>query len=67
MERSRAEGDQGDPLAVEFGHVAQGLAGQNPIVQVMLFLEEPVKLRPFILPEPADADTTQDIGFIRNE
>ncbi len=37
VERSGGESDEGDPLALQFSHVAQGLAGQHPIVQVMLF------------------------------
>jgi hypothetical protein len=54
-------------LTVQFGHLTQRLAGENAIVQIVLSLKEAIKLRALILPEQADADTTQDIGFIRNE
>ena len=66
MERGGAEADEGNPLTVEFSHVAQRLAGQNPIVQVMLFLEQPVKLGPLVLVEQPDADALQEIGFVSN-
>jgi hypothetical protein len=59
--------DQRDPLTVQFGHITQRLAGRNAVVQTVLLLEETIKLRPFVLTEPADTDTTQDLGFIRNE
>jgi len=50
-------------LAVKFGHVAQGLPGQNPIVEIMLFLEQPVKRRALVLLEQPDVDALQNIGF----
>lgn len=66
MERGGAESNQGDPLAVKFGHIAQRLAGQHGLVQVMLLLQQAIKLRLLGLVEQPDRDALQEIGFMAN-
>ena len=66
MERGGIEGDEGDPVTVEFGHVAQRLAQQRGRVQIMFFLQQSVKRGPFVVLQQPDADAFQKIGFITN-
>jgi len=56
MQRSGADGKEGDPVAVEHGHLTQRLAGQRGLVQVMLLFEQASKLRPLVLVEQAARD-----------
>ena len=63
MKRCGAESDEGNPLTVELGHVAQRLAQQQGLMQIMFFLEQPVKLGPLVNEEQADADAFEEIGF----
>ena len=46
MEAGGAEGDEGEPLAVEFGDMAQRLAGEDGVVRIVLFPEQAIKFRP---------------------
>ena len=53
-------------MAVEFSHVAPRLASQRPIVQVMFFGEQPVKLRALVFLEQSEVDALQNVGFVGN-
>ena len=53
-------------MPVEFGDIAQGLAGEEGGVQIMFFDQEPVKLGPLVIEEAADVDALQEIGFVDN-
>jgi len=64
MEGGGAEGEQGDPLAVEFGDVAQRLAGEAGIGQVMLVCERLVKHGALVGAEQAEGDARQNISFV---
>jgi hypothetical protein len=72
MQGGGAEGEQGDPLAaclsagrrqVEFGDVAQGLAGQAGAGQVMLVFEGAVEALALVVAEQADGQALQQITF----
>jgi hypothetical protein len=54
MEGGGAEREQGDPLAVEFGDVAEGLAGQAGAGQIVLFFQGAVEGRAFVVADEAE-------------
>jgi hypothetical protein len=66
MECGGAESNEGDPLAVEFGHVTQRLARQHGRVQIMFFLQQPVKGGPLVLRQQPEADPRQEFSFVGN-
>jgi hypothetical protein len=57
MEGGGAEREQGDPLAVEFGDVAEGLAGQAGIGQIVLCFQGAVEGRAFVVADEAEGDS----------
>ena len=63
MEGGGAEGEQGDPLAVEFGDIAEGLAGQAGAGQIVLLFEGAVEGLVFVLAEQTHGHAPQQVGF----
>ena len=63
MEGGGAEGEPGDPLAVELGDVAEGLAGQAGIGQIMLSFQRTVEDFAFVVADEAEGDSFQNGGF----
>src|SRR5207249_391618 len=65
VEGGGAEGEQGDPLAVEFGNVTEGLAREAGAGQIMLVLQETVELGALLVLEQAHGNAFQNFGFAR--
>ena len=63
MEGGGAEGEPGDPLAVELGDVAKGLAGPASAGQVVLGFEAAVELAAVCVAHPTRGDARQDVSF----
>jgi len=64
VERRRAEAQQREPLAIQFGHIAQRLAGKRGIIQIMFFDERAIKFGPLVIFKQPYLDAPHDIGFV---
>ena len=64
VQRGATEGQECDPLAVMLRDIAQGLAHQAGVGQVMLIEEGPVEGLAFVLPDQAHCDPGQNIRFV---
>ena len=56
MESGAGPAEQGDPLAVFFGDVAEGLADHPVLLEVMMLADEFVPERLFLRPDQLDGD-----------
>ena len=54
-----AEAQQGHPLAIELGHVAEGASARAAVVQVVVFFEQLVEAEPFALFDQPHAHPAQ--------
>jgi hypothetical protein len=63
MEGGDTEGEQGHPLTVEFGDVAECGAVEDGLVEVMVEFEPAVELFAFVGLDQTDADALEDLRF----
>lgn len=63
MEGGGAESEQGNPLTVEFGDGAEGLAGQTGIGQIVLLFQGAVEDLALVVADQTEGDSFQDVGF----
>ena len=64
MEGGGTEAEQRDPLTVEFGDVAEGLAGQASVGQIMLLFQGAVEGLALVVPDEAKGYSFQDVRFV---
>jgi hypothetical protein len=63
MGRGATESEKGNPLAIEFGHITEAGAAQSSTMQIMLPFQKVIESRPFLLPDQANGDSSERVGF----